>query len=370
MKIFQRIVAIVLIWTLSSPIHAQNVRTLNVGVLLPFYHDTSSTMSQKQISQAALDYYAGLRLAAEDLNAWNIGINLRVWDMQKMSDEDLIKLPKSKEFLALDVFLGPIAQKPVDLISTNLQNSNFLWVSPLTSLKLPKLVPNLNFFAHDSIRVKGLIGEIKRKYPKHSIHLISDKKEISLLSYYKKELKKSKIPFSEHQINGSKLSPKIASDKDNIILLNVGTSSFSRIGQYANISRRFDSYIVGDFSWYEDAATAEEIDESKIIYPSMNYINGADSQVLRFTHAFIQRERAEPSKFAFQAYDQLFFLGAHFASNGNLNLDEVPKASYSGLINTIEMKKSDKFTYVNQGIRLIKYDKIEIAEIEKTDTQK
>ena len=370
MKIYGSIILIVLLSLSGRDMHAQSHHTLNVGVLLPFYTDTSSTIAQKQVSQAALDYYAGLLLAAEDLNKWNISVNIRVWDQQKMEESDLIKLPKSDEFQSLDVFIGPIAQKPVDLISTNLQHTDFLWVSPLTNLRLPKTVQNVNFFGHDSIRVKGLVHQLKLDFPNHTFYLISDNKKSNILKYYKKELKNAKIGFTEHQINGSRISPKITTKKESILLLNVSTPSFSRLAQFSTISRKADSYIVGDMDWYDDLVPAEEIDETKIIYPSMNHIDGQDSAALEFTRRFIQKERAEPSKFAFQAYDQLFFVGAHYASIGRINIESLPKAGYKGLINTYLFKKTTTNTFTNQGIRIIKSEKIELAPLENNDDAK
>lgn len=370
MKLKSRLFLALCIFCLKSELRAQAPINLNVGVLLPFHSDTTSSLSQKQISQAALDYYAGLRIAAEDLNKWNVSINLRVWDLQKMSDSALILLPKSAEFQSLDIFFGPITQKPVDLISTNLQKTDFLWVSPLTNLKLPKIVQNVNFFGHDSLRIKGLVNQLKLLYPEHTFCLIVDKKNQSLVKYYKKELKKAKIAYTEHFVSGNKVSPRITTKTESLILLNVGTSSFSRLAQFSNVSRKVDSYIVGDFNWFDDLSAAEEIDETKIIYPSMNFISGLDSSALRFTETFIKTERAEPSKFGFQAYDQLTFLGGLFATNGRLDLNDLPNARYNGLINTFELKRSHPRTFVNQGIRLIKNEKIELAPVEEDETTK
>lgn len=365
MKFTRPILSLLLLGFITIQNYAQTTHKINVGVLLPFYSDTSSGISQKQISQAALDYYAGLRIAAKDLNEWNISVNLRVWDVQKMNDSALIKLPKSAEFQDLDVFIGPISQKHVDLISTNLQHTRFLWVSPLTTLKLPKAVQNINFFSHDSLRIKGLIQQLKLDFPHHNFCLISDKKNTKTLKYYKKELKAAKISFSEHQYNGSKITPKISVKSESIVLLNAGTSSFSRLAEFPFVSRRVDSYIVGDLNWIDEVTAAEEIDETKIIYPSVNFINGIDSASLIFTDKFVQEELSEPSKFAFQAYDQLFYLGAYFASKGGFNLSGVPKAAYPGLINNFHLINTGQNNYHNQGIRLIRNEKIELAEVEE-----
>lgn len=364
MKSFSQFVAILFIGGISLNAGAQNLKQLKVGVLLPFHTDTSSTMGQKQISQAALDYYAGLRLAAEALNEWDISVDLRVWDLQKMNDSELELLPKSAEFRSLDIFIGPITQKPIDLIATNLQHTRFLWVSPLATLRLPKSVQNINFFGHDSIRIKGLIHQLKQEFPLHTFCLVVDKKDLSQLAYYKKALKNQKIAFTEHQLTGSKLNPKLPNKKENILLINVGTGSFSRLAQFQHVSKKFDSYIIGDLNWYDQLTAAEEIDETKMIYPSMNYIDGTDSQALDFTYKFIQKEYAEPSKFAFQAFDQLFFLGAHYANNGGIDLSKLPDASYSGLINTYKFKNTGSSVFVNQGVRLIRQEKIDLLPLD------
>jgi hypothetical protein len=341
----------------TGNIEAQNSMQLNVGLLLPFYSDTSFSVSDKEISQATLDYYAGMRIAAEDLNDWNVTVNFRVWDYRKMDESELSKLPKSKEFQDLDVFYGPITQKGVDLISANLQHTHFLWVSPLRNLKLPKSVESVNLFSHDSLRIQGLIETLKEKYPSHQLCLIYEASPNTQIAYYRKHLKNQRFNFTEHQLSGGKITPKLPKS-DELLLVNVGTSSFSRISQFNALNKKGESYIVGSFSWYDDFAPSENVDESKIIYPNVNAVEPDNLEVYPFLKKFALSEKAEPSKFAFMGYDQLFVLGAHFASNGKMSLSDFPNASYKGLINTLHFKSIGGKTYENKGIRLIHNEKV------------
>lgn len=346
---------------------AQNSTKINAGLLLPFHSDTASSLNDRQISEATLDYYAGMRLAIEDLSKWNIQVNLKVWDLKNFNEDALVKLPKSKDFQQLDVFFGPFTQKPVDLISSNLQHTNFLWVSPLKTLKLPKTVESINFFSHDSTRVSGLFKLLKQDFPTHRICLVYDNKKTALLPYYRKYAKRYFKEFNECLLSNGKLNPK-APKEESILLVNVGTSSFTRLAQYPVVAKKYDSYIIGALDWYDNVIPAEEVNEIKICYPSVNYINGLDSQVLAFTQSFVLKERAEPSKFAFQGYDQMWIVGVTAANKGNCSFSGTPNATYDGLINSFRIKEVSSNHFENQGIRLIKTTPVELqAWDEKLD---
>lgn len=353
----------------ANALKGQQPFQLNVGILLPFYSDTASSMGEREISQATLDFYAGMRIAAEDLNSWNVSVTFRVWDYRNMDDTALLRLPKTKEFQELDIFYGPITQRGVDLIASNLQHTQFIWVSPLKNLKLPKSVESVTIFSNDTLRIEGLIEALKYKFPSHQICLIFEKSQHSQLTHYRKHIKNQRFNVTEHQLIGGKISPKLPKS-DDLLLVNVGTGSFSRISQFNAINRKPGAYVVGALNWLDDVTASESVDESKIIYPSVNFLNIEHPDVTQFANKFLQQERAEPSKFAFMGYDQLFVLGAHFASTGKISVSDMPKGSYQGLINTIDLRSIAPKTYENKGMRLIQQERVVLEALEGTDSVK
>ena len=354
---------IVCLSLISKQVFAADTAVLRIGFMLPIYNDTNSSQSQKAIGQAAMDYYSGVKIALSRLQKLGLHTQIFTWDLNLKNDSSLIEITKSKAFQALDVLVGPIDQKSTNIIASHLQNTDFLWVSPLKKLNLPKTVSSLNFFANDTYRIRGLIGDLRIKYPNHDWCLVIPKDENERAKLWINELQKAGVNYKKIIYSNNRISPK-PPRKEEVLLINAGTNNFSKLAQYKTIARKYDSYIVGDLEWYQKVMSIDEVDEKHIIYPQINLINGLDSLTDSFTKEFVDSSLAEPSKFAFIGYDQLSYIGLNFLVLGYDFYNGFPSGEYTGLINNIQIKKAADNQWVNTGMRLNHLEYIEVKEIQ------
>ena len=346
--------------------HASDTAVLRIGFILPIYNDTNSSQSQKVIGQAALDYYSGVKIALSRLQHLGLHTQIFTWDLNLKNDSTLIEITKSKAFQALDVLVGPIDQKSTNTIASHLQNTDFLWISPLKQLNLPKTVNTLNFFADDTYRIRGLIGDLRIKYPNHDWCLVKPKDQNERATVWINELQKAGISYKTIIYSNNRISPK-PPRKEEVLLINAGTNNFSKLSQYKAIARKYDSYIVGDLEWYQKVMSIDEVDEKRIIYPQINLIYGLDSLTDSFTKEFVDSALAEPSKFAFIGYDQLNYIGLNFLALGPDFYQHFPNGEYTGLINNIQVSKVADNQWVNTGMRFNQLEYIEVKEIENEE---
>lgn len=352
---------------IGKSLQSSDTSFLRVGFILPFYSDASSNDRKQAISQAVLDYYSGAKIALFELEELGLNSQIFTWDINLKNDSSLLEITKSREFQALDILIGPINQKPVNFISENLQKTDFLWVSPLQTLNLPKSIHALNFFSEDRYRIRGLIKDILFKYPKHELCLVSPREKNILSNLWNVELERMGVTYKSIQYHNNRISPRLPRN-DDVILINAGTTNFSKLSQYKAISRKYNSFILGDLTWYKNKMSIDEVDEKRILYPQINRIQGLDSVTERFTGIFVDSSLAEPSKFAFIGYDQLKYLGLNYMALGPQFYHNFPSGEYSGLINTIQIINLENQKHENVGMRWKHLEYIDFKKVEDEDT--
>ena len=335
----------------------------NIGILLPFSSDGSD--KENKNAEAILDYYEGLKIALSHLEKDGFNSKVYVWDIQSKDSLALESLYKSNEFQTLNLLIGPISQKHIAQISKRIKGNNMNWVSPLRSLTIPNTINSLNFFSPDSLRMRGLGYAVSDQFKTHKFCLITDgssqsKKDANMLKFVLQSLSKSR-KISIHTFNGTSITPTLP-NKDSVICINTFTNQMAKVvlSKYVNASvstvknapARKSSYVVGHFNWFENLSLSQEVDESKIIYPAINFINSNDSSTGEFTKTFMEKNYNEPSRFGYQGYDQMLFLGYGLMYSGENFLSAVPNSNMVGNINTIRTYKIGK-RFFNIGVRMI-----------------
>jgi hypothetical protein len=362
MKLKTLFLIIVISLPLANLLAQGNDQNFKIGILLPFSTDGSDKANKN--AEAIFDYYQGAKLALNQLEKEGFKSTVQVWDLNKDSLE-LEKLFKSTDFQGLDLLIGPISQKYVTQISKRLKNSNITWVSPLKSLNLPNSQFNLNFFSPDSLRMRGLGYALSDQFKFHKYCLITDgssqsRKDANTLKFVLQSLSKSR-KISIHQFSGTKFTPPLPM-KDSVICINTFSNQTAKIQlvKYAtgkvndkkNSPDRYTTYVVGHFNWYENLSLSQDASEDKIIYPAINFLNQADSSTAEYTKLYVEKNYGEPSRFAYQGFDQMLFLGYGLMFGGKSFLPVLPNSNNVGFINTIRPYRIGKRFY-NIGVRLI-----------------
>ena len=334
-----------------------------IGILLPFSSD--GTNKDNKNAEAIFDYYQGVKIALSQLEKDGFKSKVYVWDLNNKDSVELENLYKTAEFQSLNLLIGPISQKYIPQIVKKIKNNATCWVSPLKSLNIPNGLTSLNFFSPDSLRMRGLGYAVSDQFKMHKFCLVTDgssqsRKDANTLKFVLQNLSKGR-KVSIHTFSGTTFTPNLP-NKDSVICINTFTNQTAKvqlvnyvsgkINDKKNASFRSASYVVGHFNWFENISLSQNVDEAKIIYPAINFINLTDSSTGEFIKTFLETNYSEPSRFGYQGFDQMLFLGYALMYSGEEFLNTVPNANSVGFINTIRPYKIGK-RYFNIGVRLI-----------------
>ena len=342
--------------------NTNNNHEYKIGFLLPFSSDGSD--KENKNAEAIFDYYQGAKIALNQLEKEGFIAKVYSWDINKDSVE-LEKLYKSSEFQGLDLLIGPINQKYVNQISKRTKTTTINWISPLKALSLPNTQFNFNLFSPDSLRMRGLGYALSDIFKTHKYCLITDgssqsKKDANTLKFVLQSLSKSR-KISIHTFTDNVINPPLP-NKDSLVCINTFPNQMAKnqlvkfinapVSSKKNAPTRKASYVVGHFNWFENLSLSQDVNEDKVIYPAINFINQADSSTAEYSKLFLEKNYGEPSRFGYQGYDQMMFLGYGLMFSGNQFLPSLPNSNYVGFINTIRPYRIGKRFY-NIGIRLI-----------------
>lgn len=332
------------------------INSYHIGVLLPFTAPTDEEgvidKQEQLISYAMMDFYGGIQLALENLSNLGFSADIYTWNTQGKSLEDIKKITETEQFKSLDLLIGPIDDKLTLEISKS--HPSLVLVSPLKYVKSNSQI--INFFQKKENRFESVMEGVFNRFRNYKVCVISkdpQKSENLVKTKFKDNMIKSSISY--HSYKSGSIKPNIPSG-DDIILVIDGISQTQKLGLTKRINRKANSYIIADHTWFDNFLPTEEVDESLIIYPAVNHIFGLDSVTQAFSKQYLDSFHAEPSRFGYQGFDQMWFLGNAILTFGNDFINFLPNAEYSGTINTIALKTSHvpgDMGLVNRGIRFI-----------------
>ena len=371
-----------------NPVQTQG--PLRIGIALPFH---ASGVKQNALSDAMLDYYLGLKLAFQELEADGFKANVSVFDTEPTDSVPLNQLAiksisANRNFIDNNIIIGPVYEQNFkDLIYSpsgswlnavgnqpnlavvNPNNVTIetpiinpqLWISPLTYIK-PKSqkglttgpFPNINFFINDTLRYKSVAKNVVRMFPKHRICLIIDAGKSSkpkALIYKASMAKLTSKLITIHTMKDGVLTPALPK-RDSLLLVACSDDVAIRTPLEKLIEKREQCWVIADLSWFEDKRYYSGLNDEICIYPTVNFTDFHNTATLHFSKNFFATYGTEPSRFAFIGYDQGNYLGFSAMAFGPNFVSSLPDATYEGLINSIHIRGGGSAPY-NDGIRFV-----------------
>jgi hypothetical protein len=220
----------------------------------------------------------------------------------------------------------------------------------------------INFFVPDSIRCISVAEKCARYYPGYQFCIVGDNtaESIQQSNIIKKRLVGlSKKPVKTATYSGGKLNTTFTGDS--VILIATMASKESKGTLLKSIKYLSHAYLIGQMNWHNATSSCVGIDEPRLIYPEVNFVSYSDTFATRFRNAFFDAYYGEPSKYAYQAYDQATYLCYGLMAFGSDFDKHLPDAEYRGLINVIRLKKS-KNNALNLGLNYIQITEEERQE--------
>lgn len=322
-----------------------------VALLLPF---KSADAGSNNLSEAMLDYYEGFKTAAMGLEAEGLHLKLYVFDSEKdsMALENALAHP---DMPTMDVIVGPVYEKGLELTEKFCKTHKILLVSPLKYYEPKQSKGNLvNFFVPDSLKMLASLEKSVSWYPKHRFIVVSgtDNESKAMANTLMQELRnKHGIKAQSMSYSNSKLNTTIPY-KDSVIILTTANARDAKSVIARAIKYQAHSYLFAHVEWHNPSQSTYNVNEPRVIYPEVNYVSLDDSMAAQFRNSFFESYAGEPSKFAYIGYDQATYLCYGLMTFGRNFVNHLPNAEYRGYINMIRLRPLNN-GYANFGLNYL-----------------
>lgn len=313
-----------------------------VSLLMPFDLRTLTPAPGRKNNQVILDFYEGMKLALDSLNAEGIEISLRAYDTQR--DAERIKaLLDTEELKTTDLIVGPLFldetaivkefsetyginvihpfSRSSDVIGTNPHSFLFQPTSETLGVKSAEF---LAAHAADEKECFVFYGPGKQdsvlafSFMKHAIE-----KGINIIHFERVEPRESRIINeilqTPTEFDDFKYPTEYTLRKDSIDCIFVASDDpviYAKV--VGSVEARGDSIlVVGSENWLDDNAVDLETYQSlRVALAAPNFADPEKPGYKNFFRAFLRRYGRKPSKVAQMGYELLLFVGHQLKDNG------------------------------------------------------
>ncbi|MGB0260195.1 MAG: amino acid ABC transporter substrate-binding protein [Flavobacteriaceae bacterium] len=163
-------------------------------ISLDSLEQTAEILQSRNLATLSLDFYAGARMAVDELVANDLSIDFSVFDTEN-STVKIQKIVRENDFSDYDFVVGPFIPKHFNAISAHLQSKNIPVVSPLTTNPLvmrPNVVHSMPKKEDLQQRMLRYIDSLDTTEENPCVLIVADQKSNSMLQKLK-----SKFPLAE-----------------------------------------------------------------------------------------------------------------------------------------------------------------------------
>jgi hypothetical protein len=330
-----------------------------IALVLPF----KSVGYHGSLGEVMLDYYAGFRKAAEDLEAEGLKLKLFVFDSEKDSSslETVFNHPDMKK---MDIVVGPAYETGLKYAEKFCEKHHIVLVSPLKFYKPENDKTSIiNFFVPDSVKIAAVATKAGRLNRGYQFYIATENtpKSREYAGYMKRALAKLKITKVKNIAwTGGAISSALLA-KDSVVILSAISKSGAKESLKNAIKLKQHASVFAHIDWHNPSMNTFKVDEPQVIYPDVNFTRSDDSAAVHFRQNFIEKNYAEPSKYAFIGYDQATYLCYGLMTFGRDFVNHLPDAEYRGFINVIHLQNTP------DGIQNVGLNYIVIKEEERRE---
>ena len=301
----------------SSDIKKTN-KKFKIALLLPFYINLNDTLvasfeDREEASEVvlgkskmALEFMQGINLSLDTIKKLGIGIDMIVLDTRNDSSKT-VEIIKSKVLDTVDIIIGPIYSRNMDLVSKKYGNDkNKIIISPLSkSTEFLKNHSN-SFMINTPFKnqTKIISDFIDKKYISKNIIICYDEKEKGLAMFMERKLDKSKNNISKMNMIYTHIDSIRHQFLDTqIVILPSNNKSFvSRmLGTLGGIDSSFTVFGLSNIKNY-DHLDIENLMHLDVHFPDPYYFNQLTKRDSLFLNKFEDKYLASPTRFSYVAY--------------------------------------------------------------------
>lgn len=314
------------------------------SLLMPFnaikYQNISNPVDPR--GRRFIQYYAGARLAIDDLMQSGIRIDMHVYDTEESSSK-VRKLLDDPNFQSSDVIIGPYRRENIETVSTFSNENQIVCVSPwIPGFEVPGNNPQLlqmtpGLEAH----ADAIFGHIEANYPDTDVYIVSrnSERERNRLNMFREAYQRiSSEPDSLKEL----LISDNTSDLQNTDWLSIFENPDRAIFVIPYYSRGDEDFVNSILRKIH----AERIEKEIIVFgmpqwmsfrnmnydylealqahlSTISYTDRFHPKYQNFTSRFFDRYGIVAEDSAFQGYDLVSYLGKAIAENGTMFLSKL-----------------------------------------------
>lgn len=315
----------------------------SVSVLMPFMINTLEPSATKKRNQIVLDFYEGMKLAADTLNKQGIAISLRAYDTDR--DPEKIKTAlATAELKNTDLLVGPFFQEENKVIQDFSQTNRINVFNPFSNNSDIIGTNPYAFLFQPSFETLG------RKSGEFLINRAANRKKTCMV-FYGTSRRDSILAANFMQVAREKGvrvmgSHRIARENVKAILNILATpTEYDEFKYPSQFTLRKDSLgsifvasddallyskvvsgvetrndgimLLGSSQWLDETVVdLEKYESLSIALMAPGYINPDSRQYPQFARKFIKTHGRTPSEYAKTGYEFMLFVGNQLKKNG------------------------------------------------------
>ncbi len=371
-------------------------KTYEVAIMMPLFLENNLWTMGKYTSeedkmfyknsQRFVEMYEGILLALQRLKLDGVSMNVHVYDTQN-SASVTNEILKTVDFEKLDLIIGPVYTDNFKIVAYHAKKHKINIVSPLANN--PELTKDnpfvFNVMPSDEMRAKKSAEFLSRLYDSCVVIVHSgteaEKKEIEL---YKRKLAKSFswnpnikgviVKTVNYKEGGSKeLDKCLSKGYTNLVVVLASSEVYvTKIVEFlATRTKEYDIKLFGLPEWeYFQNINLNHLQKQQFHYVTPAYVNYDNWRVQSFITQYREAYRTEPSIYAFEGYDMMYYFGSALKSYGRhfqfclSPMDKSPNPR--GLVLNFDFGRTGQGNgFENNGLFILKYN----AEFKLSETQ-
>lgn len=334
---------------------------------------TEKTLTERNLTTVALDFYAGMLLAADSLNTAGLSVELSVFDTENQR-HIVEQILNQQDFSQFDAVIGPFTPANVSRVSQAMSFFNTPVVSPLTPRNFQSYKTSFNSIPSKenlSKRIATYIDSLDAITENPCILIISDDKN------RKTEFRlQEQFPLAEIIRPDERFGFVAPDDVDSLLTptrpnwvflesedLNLVTSMTSMLNAQQRDDRQVQLFTHYRSATYDDPNVSQEhLGNVRFTYPS-NFHVKQDSIRLKFDATYKTRFGKVPNRTAVKGFDLMIDVALRIAVKRSL-YDGVSLGLGEQLQHRFEYTPTPKGGYENTATYIIQQQGFEMIEVE------
>lgn len=334
---------------------------------------TEKTLTERNLTTVALDFYAGMLFAADSLNTAGLSVELTVFDTENQR-HIIEQVLNEQDFAQFDAVIGPFTPGNVSRVSQALTFFNTPVVSPLTPRNFQSYKTSFNAIPSKetlSKRIASYIDSLDAITENPCILIISDDKNRNTELRLQEQFPLAEIirpnerfGYVEPDVVDSLLTPT----RPNWVFLesedlNLVTSMTSMLNAQQREDRQVQLFTHYRSATYDDPNVSQEhLGNIRFTYPSNFHIK-QDSTRLKFDASYKRRFGKVPNRTAVKGFDMMIDVALRIAAKRSL-FDGVSLGLGEQLQHRFEYTPVTGGGFRNTATYIIQQQGFEMVEVE------